>query len=192
MAKHDPLYENIQKHAKNITAGYHGELRVDREWEDIRLDKAHLLLHDFEGYNNQGFSHQIDTIFICPYFILVVEIKNIAGRIDLDEDKHQLIRTKKDGQQESFSNPIDQVERHVSFVQQLVRQRQITIPIIPAIISANPHAIIGKTPPQFLIFNVSGLRKKLQQLFEKYPTKMISTEQLNCITSSYFCLPISQ
>ncbi|WP_391367865.1 nuclease-related domain-containing protein [Lysinibacillus sp. KU-BSD001] len=58
-----------------------------------------------------GFSYQVDTVFVCKQFMLILEIKNMVGEIHFDEEKHQFIRIKQDGKVEGFRNPINQVKR---------------------------------------------------------------------------------
>lgn len=173
--------ENFYIQYQSLRAGYWGECRVDREWQDFEIKHQHYVFHNYEASNEWGFTHQIDTLFVCTHFILIIEVKNITGRLDFDHEKHQFIRTKIDGLQESFHNPIDQTERHLSFLKACLKKWHMDIPVIPAIVNANSSAIIGTVPPNFLIFNVSGLRSKIQLLFDKYPNQFITNIQLNLL-----------
>lgn len=175
------LFEKIYANYQAIKSGYWGECRVDREWKDINISQKHYLLHNYQSKTPWGNTHQIDTIFLCTHFIMLIEVKNIAGRLDFEYEKHQLIRTKQDGTQESFSNPIDQIERHITFVRNLINYLGIDIPIIPAIINANPSTIIGAVPPNYLIFHVTGLNKKINQLLNKFSGRSISDTQLELL-----------
>ncbi|MEC1176930.1 nuclease-related domain-containing protein [Metasolibacillus meyeri] len=168
------LYEQYQR----VNAGYIGELRVDCEWDDIFLEQEHYLFHDYQITNQANFTHQIDTLFICRSFILLIEVKHIMGRLDFEEQTHQFIRTKSDGTQNVYHNPIDQIERHRLLIETLLLKWGIELPVIPAIIVTSPSAHIGMTPPHYLIFHVTGLRTKLQQLFEKY-SPSVTSEQLH-------------
>lgn len=69
--------------------GYEGEQRVDREWFEMPYLAEHYLLMNYEVQNEFGFSHQIDTLLLTKNFLLILEVKNIAGRIDYEELKHQ-------------------------------------------------------------------------------------------------------
>ncbi|WP_230199374.1 nuclease-related domain-containing protein [Bacillus ndiopicus] len=99
------LFEQYQR----IKAGYTGECRVDREWNDIFLEQEHYLFHDYQITNQAKFTHQIDTVFICQSFVLLIEVKHIIGRLDFETHTHQFIRTKSDGTQNVYRNPIDQI-----------------------------------------------------------------------------------
>lgn len=164
-----------------LKRGYDGEMRADREWEEIEIPSEYCLFHNFETENEVNHSHQIDTIFASQNYILLLEIKNIGGRIDFDEEKHQFVRTRQDGTKEGFSNPIDQIERHVRLFKRLLMKWDISLPIEYAIILTQPSTIIGEIPKNVSIFHVSGLQTYVYNLFTKYQVHQInhlSLEQL--------------
>lgn len=91
--------------------GYEGERIVDREWLDAGIEG--LFFHDFTCFNQVGRPHQIDTIYICEHFVLVVEIKNIASEMTMNTQTRQLILNRK----KALPNPIDQAKRHYRLLQ---------------------------------------------------------------------------
>lgn len=174
-------YEYWKSLYNRLKFGYEGELRVDREWQEMIIPSNYYLYHNFETENEWGNSHQIDSLFICRHFILLLEIKNIGGQIEFDQVKHQFIRTRSDGTKESFSNPIDQIERHERFFRHNLVKWDISIPIEYAIVLAQPSTIIGVTPKNVSIFHLSGLQTRVQNLFKKYPQSRITQEQLEML-----------
>ena len=145
-------------------SGFVGERFVDQMWHDYQLTDAYYLLHNY--CIDQ---HQIDTVFLCSRFILILEIKNIAGRIWFEEEKAQFLREREDGIIESFRNPIDQVKRHVRFMTNLVAGR---LPVLYAVVFSNPRTIIGQVPKSEAVFKVSGLESFLRSEISRYPVKM--------------------
>ena len=67
---------------QNLKKGYYGELRADREWKDMHIQREHYLFYSFEAKNQFGHTFQMDTLFMCRHFILVMESKDIGGRLD--------------------------------------------------------------------------------------------------------------
>lgn len=185
LPQEDPEYEYFQNLYKRVKLGYEGELRVDREWREIDILSEYYLLHNFESENEQGHSHQIDTIFLCQHFLLLVEIKNISGRIDFDQVKHQLIRTRFDGTIEGFHSPIDQIERHVRFVKKQLEKWDSSLPIEYAIVIAESSTVIGAVPSDVAVFHVSGLQVKLNKLFSAYPQPQIPKEKLELLKRQF-------
>ena len=158
--------EGVRQKFFHLRAGLIGERRVDREWKELKI--THELYHDFTCVNEFGHTHQIDTLFVCKHFILVVEVKNVSGRIDFDDQRRQFIRTKEDGSLESFMNPVDQVKRHREILENEALSWPEHVPIEAVIVIANTSTIIGRVSSEVPIFNVSGLRSKVYELVKKY------------------------
>jgi hypothetical protein len=127
---HDTLYR--------MKSGLAGEEYVDRAWADFQLEEPYFLLHNYCAGK-----HQMDTVFLCGRFILIVEIKHMSGRISIEAEKAQFLRIKEDGSVESFRNPVDQVKRHVRFMEHLTARR---LPVLYAIIFSHSRTIIGQVP----------------------------------------------
>ncbi|SOC13538.1 nuclease-like protein [Ureibacillus xyleni] len=153
--------------SNRLQAGYKGELFVDRQLIEITHPEKHFLLFNYECINEFGFSHQIDTLLLTPEFLLIIEIKNISGRVDYDEDKHQLTRTLIDAT-ESFTNPFTQVKRHGQYFFRLLKRLKISLPIEYAIVCSNPSTIIGTIPKHPPFFHASGLQFYLNKLEAKH------------------------
>jgi len=111
----DPELSYYTEQFRRLYAGFAGEQRVDREWYEIICPDTFLVLHNLALENTAKHFHQVDTLFICRYFMLVVEIKNISGRLDFDGATYQCTRTKSDGTVEGFPNAITQIQRHIQF-----------------------------------------------------------------------------
>lgn len=122
-------YFNYNEHLRRIKAGFAGEQRVDAEWQELDLPSPHYILHDFQVINHAGSTHQMDTIFLCPHFLLILEIKNITGILSYDASFAQFIRTTADGTVEAMSDPFQQLERHVAWMKRLIQQERLSLPI---------------------------------------------------------------
>ena len=165
-------FPQLEEDLLKIEAGYSGEQYVDLRWQDMNLQIKHALFHDY-SIQLGDFSYQMDTVFVCQHFILIIEIKNIVGEIHVDNEKHQFIRIKPDGTTEGFRNPVDQVKRHVRVLRQLIEN---PIPIEYAVVFSNSKAIIGKIPRNEPIFHVSGLETYVRRLILKYSVHLNDTE----------------
>lgn len=157
--------------------GYDGEVIIDQMWNELDVPSPYCLLHNYETINHVGNSHQMDTVVLTPYFIWLIEIKNIGGRIDIDESKQQMIRTNQEGLIESFKNPINQVERHAEFIKRKLRDFHMNLPIEFAVIIVSDYTIIGSIPKGAPIFHASGLQTELNKLSHKHREPKISRSQ---------------
>ncbi|PYF04006.1 nuclease-related domain-containing protein [Ureibacillus chungkukjangi] len=153
--------------------GHDGEVHVDRLWSELTIQSPYYLLHSYETNNHAGYSHQIDTIVLTPHFIWIIEIKNIGGRLDIDESKHRLIRTNQEGTIESFRNPLNQIKRHTEFISRKLRGMNINLPVESSVIIVSDYTIIGSIPKGHSIFHASGLQTELDKLFNNYRERRI-------------------
>lgn len=158
--------------------GHIGELQVKNMWQEMNLPYPHYLFHNYESINRAGNSHQMDTVLLTPHFIWLLEIKNIGGRLDIDESKHQMIRTNFDGSIDAFKNPVDQVKRHYHFLSGRLREIKINLPIEYAIIIVKDSTIIGSVPHDIQIFHASGLQTELEKIINKHNKRKISSTQI--------------
>ncbi|MGE7672098.1 nuclease-related domain-containing protein [Lysinibacillus sp. NPDC094403] len=179
----DPDFSYYNEQFRRFDAGFAGERKVDREWLELVCPYTFLVLHNLILMNSAQHSHQLDTLFICSNFMLVIEIKNINGRLDFDDITHQCIRTKPDGTVEGFPNAITQTQRHMQFLK--VIYQNYSLPIEGAVIISNPSAIIASHPNTIPIFHVSGLQTHLNSLFKKYTQAILSDEQLTQIAQQF-------
>ena len=147
-----------------MESGLAGEMYADWVWKDFHLKEPHFLLHNYcVG------SHQMDTVFLCSRFILVIEIKHISGRIAIEEEKAQFLRTREDGTVESFRNLIDQVKRHVRFMEHLT---ECQMPVLYAVVFSHSRTIISHVPQGEPVFKLSGLETFVRRMIADYPEKL--------------------
>ncbi len=128
------------------TAGHVGEQQVVRLLGE--LGGGCQWIQSF-SYNQ----HEIDILLVTKHCLFCIEVKNISGRLDIEQEKSQLLRTRNDGIQDSFNNPTEQVKRHVRLVEKLVAG----IPVVGLVVIANPQTIIGTVPNDVPVLHMSGL-----------------------------------
>lgn len=153
---------------QRIQAGFAGEVRLDRELADIQMPCEFVVVNDWEIP-----FHQMDSIFICPYFALVIEVKNISGRIELDDELHQFTRIRSDGVVDPFQNPTDQVRRHQRKVMQLFQQWGIHLPVECVVVFTHAQTNLVRIESEVRVFHVTGLQYKLQQLLAEHQVRLV-------------------
>lgn len=172
----DKDYTYFQDSLTRLKVGYEGENRVDRQWFEMPYLHEHYLLFNYEIENEFGFPHQIDTILLTKHFLLILEVKNISGRVDYEEEKHQFIRTRSNGSQDILINPIDQLLRHEELLERLLLKMKCPLPIEKAIIMANPSTVIGAVPKSPPTFHASGLRAFVKNCMMRHPSILTSSQ----------------
>lgn len=149
------------------TIGLEGEHRADHFWQDLQLNVPYRLFHDIQ-VTRQHFHHQMDSVFICQHFALIVELKHIGGEIFYDEAANQLWRVQ-GGERLALGDPFSQVNRHEDWLQHFLWEIGVDMPILSAVVVTANRAIIGQMPKHVHMFKLEGLRLKLQQWLKQYP-----------------------
>ncbi|MED3802371.1 nuclease-related domain-containing protein [Lysinibacillus xylanilyticus] len=171
-------YMNYFEKLRRIHAGFAGEQRVDAEWLEIILPHPHYFLHNLQILNLFGTTHQIDTVLLCPQFILILEIKNVTGFLDFDESFNQFTRTTAEGDVEGMTNPLHQGMRHMEWMMVMLQQSRLEIPVHYAVVFATKNAILSKSLRGQPIFHVSGLRYYVRELFQQHKEAAYDEEKL--------------
>lgn len=161
-----------------IQAGFAGEKRVDAEWLEIILPTTHYFLHDLQIINHFGNTHQIDTILLCPHYILILEIKNITGFLEFDESFTQFTRTTAQGDVEGMIDPFHQVRRHAEWIKRMLQQYNVEVPVHYAVVLATKNAILSESLKGQPIFHVSGLRYHVRKRLKQHKEVMLDAEEL--------------
>lgn len=165
----------IEANLLKQTIGYEGECFADSYWQDLRLTQHHGLLHNLQIRHDNKFSHQMDTVFICNKFLLIVELKYIAGELYYDENTHQFWRVH-NGQRLALGDPFAQVSRHEMWMSRFLWDIHLDVPIVTAVVITAKSALLSEMPKQFHIFKLDGLALKLKQWFNHYPNVLSNAQ----------------
>ncbi len=134
----------IKENLAKSLAGYKGELAIDYPLSFLP-PKKYFILHDVRLHDGKHY-FQIDTLILSQQFVLILEIKNIAGVLFFDPVFNQLIRLKGD-QKEVFPDPLIQVQRHeIQFKKWLFNHKIPHLPLDSLVVISNHSARI-ETPP---------------------------------------------
>ncbi|BCB02760.1 nuclease [Bacillus sp. KH172YL63] len=152
-------------------AGYKGELAMDYTLSFLD-PKRYFILHDLRiPYKDSFF--QIDTLLITTRFILIIEVKYLAGVAYFDPVFNQLIQTK-DGSESALPDPTLQIKRQERHLSDWIRQQGFpTIPIHSYVVMSNDRTIIKTSPDNHslngLVIHRHSLLDKLSFLEEAAP-----------------------
>lgn len=115
-----PLKEEI----KRLEAGIIGEEFIQK----ILVGQPYTLISDVTLEQQQ-----IDFIVITERSCIVLEVKNIRGKIQLTDSPRQMIRELEDGSVNIFTSPVAQLENNVRAVRHFFKKYNWDLPIYGAI-----------------------------------------------------------
>lgn len=171
-----PLSTHWTEQLRRMTAGFHGELRVDSLFYEIPIDCPHYFIQDLFIQKPKS-SHQIDTVLVTSRFLLLLEIKSISGELNFDPQLRQFSRTNRDGSVDGMRNPDDQLRRHEKWVQQFLESQKVSLPVIGAIVFTYPSSIVQSRPKNRIIIQSSGLPFLVDQILAKYPVEILTSRK---------------
>lgn len=171
-----PLSTHWTEQLRRMTAGFHGELRVDSLFYEIPIDSPHYFIQDLFIQKPKS-SHQIDTVLVTSRFLLLLEIKSISGELNFDPQLRQFSRTNRDGSVDGMRNPDDQLRRHEKWVQQFLESQKVSLPVIGAIVFTYPSSIVQSRPKNRIIIQSSGLPFLVDQILAKYPVEILTSRK---------------
>ena len=181
-----PLQPILNSDHKKIKTGYNGEHRVLSSLKALP-EKEYLIFHDLRLLATP-YPFQMDILILTPYFILILEIKNIAGEIYFDHTFNQLIRTKSDGKAEAFDDPILQVNRQRHQLLEWLKSKTYTkLPVETLVVSANSSAIVraSNTHLNRKVIRKDFILLKIAEFKEAYNKKILSPKALKKISTLF-------
>lgn len=164
---------------QRVKIGFSGELKVDYFLESLGLPNSVRVLKNIELSVGEDSSFQIDTLIISAKYILLLEVKNIAGELTFESSPHQLVRNLK-GQITKMDCPITQLVNTKSYFEKWLRQRGFQVAVIGKVILANQQAFVKSAPKDAPILFMKELPSILRKL-ESYSDIMGEEERLHLI-----------
>ncbi|MGG2108018.1 hypothetical protein [Lysinibacillus pakistanensis] len=91
----------------------------------------------------EGNMCRIDTLFVTPHFLCLIEIKNNLGNLDFENVKRQCIRITSDEKIESLIYPVDHISASKLYPNIIKATKYRELPIVKVIVIGDPSTIIG-------------------------------------------------
>lgn len=144
LAAHHPIVPVLSAKQASVEAGIGGEERVAEVLRRYTFPFENNIFHDLSLSSDSTF--QIDHFIKTPYFGVILETKNIGGTLEFKDNPPQLIRTKEDGERNSFESPVVQLERNCELLSAWLKERSIHLPLYGAVVLAYPKQIVAVPP----------------------------------------------
>ncbi|OIU72386.1 nuclease-related domain-containing protein [Rossellomorea aquimaris] len=138
------LRPKLEESLLKAWAGYTGECKVDRLLSIID-NKELYIIHDLCLQTGSTYI-QIDTLILTKHLALILEIKNISGRIDFSREFGQLERTI-NGEITAFPSPIAQCKKYKIHLKNWLKTMKLpSLPIEFLVVFTNSSSILPASP----------------------------------------------
>ncbi|MFJ5621723.1 nuclease-related domain-containing protein [Peribacillus loiseleuriae] len=166
----DPNRLLIENDYGKFYAGFRGEASLVY-YLSFLDDKSYLIFHDLRLPIHHHF-FQLDYLILSANFALILEVKNYSGTVYFDPQFDQLIRTTQQDVEETFPDPISQVEQHrANLLKYLHDQKLGPIPIETLVIFSNPYTQLKTTQGNHKIRKKVIHKEKFLQSFQLFENK---------------------
>lgn len=169
-------YERISQDASQFESGYYGEQSMDYFYEFVpdSVDIFHQL--KLKSVSN-SYRFQIDTLFLSPSFLVVLEIKHYAGDIFFDPHYAQIIRNQ-NGIETIFPCPLQQVTRQKLQLEALLQHLRLPeLPVLTHVFVTNQRSKISSISPIENLSHASKLPELLKAWQQQYSNTVLNSHQ---------------
>jgi hypothetical protein len=179
MPKKHPVRPIVEKDLRLWLKGYYGELNAAYFLSFLPEDEYYIF-HGLRLTDKKAF--QMDILLISAKFALIIEVKNISGKLKFKKGSDLMIR-ELNNNEEGMDNPIQQVKRHhLQFFNWLKAKNFKGIPIEHLVVISKTSTIIETTPDNLQIFQkmiyAESLPDKIQELEVKYTKPRITKKTI--------------
>ncbi|MDQ1000189.1 hypothetical protein QFZ28_000589 [Neobacillus niacini] len=185
MPKGHPVRPIVEKDLRLWLKGYYGELNVGYHLSFLPEDEYYI----FHGLRlKDKTSFQMDLLLLSAKFALIIEVKNISGKLKFKKGSDLMIR-ELNNLEEGMDNPIQQVKRHhLQFNNWLKYHEFKGIPVERLVVISKTSTIIETTPDNLHIFQkliyAESLIDKIRELEIKYTKPRITKKVLTQLTDT--------
>lgn len=190
----NPKYEMILEDYRLREAGVRGEERLAKKLRELRMQFPYIVLRDV-NLADGDWMVQIDCLLITDRVCLVLEAKNISGKLHFDETTDEFYRINENGQMNFFPNPHYQVLKHIRFMEHWFEKHNIPLPVSgAAFMTAKNSSIINK-PPSYRVYKLETAIERIVEQIRAFPTPILSSTDLTHIKEtilyiqSHYSLP---
>ncbi|WP_052455837.1 nuclease-related domain-containing protein [Bhargavaea cecembensis] len=135
----DPARDKITSEHTTTSFGYRGEVRADRYLKRSLMPAGSIILHDLHLTIPGHETVQIDTLILAKSVAYVLEVKNIYGVLELEENPARLKRTGSDGKIHYFGSPLIQLNLAIDTLSYWLFMHDISLPVKGAVILASKN-----------------------------------------------------
>ncbi|WP_456272121.1 nuclease-related domain-containing protein [Bacillus sp. AK031] len=167
---HHEKREKIQNELRSRRRGFKGELAFDYYLKLLPDDDYYILNHLRLPYKSTFF--QIDSLLISEKLILILEIKNLSGKLHFDHSFRQLTRTFNDIEK-GYAYPLSQVQRHYFQLNQWLQLKKFPkLPIEYFVIQSDSSSILSNESKNRVVYqrviHGGAFLEKLSELENRY------------------------
>jgi hypothetical protein len=121
-------FKKINNDYLNHKAGFGGEENFDKHLLEFKPGYPHAILNGLCLKHDNVF-FEMDSVLITPSFVVIFEVKNIAGKLVYKTNPHRLEKNLVTGEITSMKSPVAELLRKNIFLRAWLAKRGVNIPL---------------------------------------------------------------
>lgn len=174
-----PSFEFIREEIRKMDAGVRGEDRLVERLRELRLHGKFRVFSDV-CLELDDWKVQIDCLLVTDRCCIVLESKNISGRLYFNEELDEFYKDE-NGTETPISNPYFQLMRNIRFMKELLRKTHPQMKVTGAVIMTAKSCRIMKKPTHYPIYKLESMVERVTQIYNSSGVVGFSGEQLDVI-----------
>ncbi|MDQ6599340.1 nuclease-related domain-containing protein [Bacillus salipaludis] len=180
----DPRRPQIFEELNRRKAGFKGEQSLDYYFSKLD-EKKIMIFHDL-NLPDGDYNCQIDTLILSPEFALIIEIKNMAGKLVFDSENGQFFQIIA-GKEKGYTDPISQSERHRDYIKNLLAIHHLPpVPVDYIVVVSNPYSILefrkSCTEIKQRVCKADNFLKRFKFFENRYSISILDSKDLRKLT----------
>lgn len=160
--KSDSKRKELHKKLDNVQAGMSGERKVLDVLRSVELPEESRILHDLNLPLPGGQQFQVDILALLHSGVILLETKQIAGRLKFCTSPAALHKLDEYGQvTTAMECPAAQLQDQIGNLAALLYKHGFPVPITGRVVFAN-HPIIEQIPPNLPVIKSRELRRLIR------------------------------
>jgi hypothetical protein len=185
LSKYHEIRPVIVRDLKRYLKGYYGEKECCH-YLSFLPEERYYIFHGLRLRDKKEF--QMDLLILTQSFALIIEVKNISGKLKFEKGSKQMIR-EYNLVEEGLQNPILQVKRHrIQFLDWLNKMYIKALPVEYLVVISKTSTIIETTPDNMQIFDhliyAESLIDKIEELENKYPNPRLNKKNIATLSET--------
>lgn len=167
--------EVFKERINSINAGFGGEERLDHLMRYFEPEYPYLIIQDLSISTNVEF--QVDTALLTQSCVILLEVKNLSGRLRFTVNPSGLHQTKSSGEERGYPSPLVQAEVIKWKFESVLKSLDFVLPVYAFLVIAYPNQIVVDTPPGSVIWSADEVMIRLHNF--NMPPEQISEFEMH-------------
>lgn len=152
-------------------AGSRGEARLERKFIEFVSEDKHCFLRNI-CLSLGDWKIQMDGLLLTERGAIIIESKNISGKIHFDEQTGEFSRTDMEGVRTVMEDPTIQLNKHIRFLALFFKRHKVNLPISGIVVFTSKQCELMTKPKHTYVCKTYQLIDYLFIILQTFPKKV--------------------